>query len=100
MISTQKHHLEDVLLVHVSGPDDADDVDAQHDDHGGEDGGVFAEVAEVDGVDGHHEVRPERRQMGTKALRSVLGCFRTKEMCYLTTHSTHFIYGYMASHIW
>ena len=82
MISTQKHHLEDVLLVHVSGPDDADDVDAQHDDHGGEDGGVFAEVAElgphvaeVDGVDGHHEVRPERRQMGTEALRSVLGCF-------------------------
>ena len=23
-----------------------------------------------------------------------------KEMFYLTTHSTHFIYGYMASHIW
>ena len=23
-----------------------------------------------------------------------------KEMCYLTTHSTHFIYGYMASDIW
>ena len=22
------------------------------------------------------------------------------EMCYLTTHSTHFIYGYMASDIW
>ena len=24
---------------------------------------------------------------------------RRKEMFYLTTHSTHFIYGYMASHI-
>ena len=23
-----------------------------------------------------------------------------KEMFYLTTHSTHFIYGYMASDIW
>ena len=23
-----------------------------------------------------------------------------KEMLYLTTHSTHFIYGYMASDIW
>ena len=23
-----------------------------------------------------------------------------KEMFYLTTQSTHFIYGYMASHIW
>ena len=23
-----------------------------------------------------------------------------KEMFYLTTHSTHFIYSYMASHIW
>ena len=26
-------------------------------------------------------------------------CVR-KEMFYLTTHSTHFIYGYMASDIW
>ena len=25
---------------------------------------------------------------------------RRKEMFYLTMHSTHFIYGYMASHIW
>ena len=25
---------------------------------------------------------------------------RKKEMFYLTTHSTHFIYGYMASDIW
>ena len=24
----------------------------------------------------------------------------TKEMFYLTTHSTHFIYGYMVSDIW
>ena len=25
---------------------------------------------------------------------------REREICYLTTHSTHFIYGYMASDIW
>ena len=25
---------------------------------------------------------------------------RRKEIIYLTTHSTHFIYGYMASDIW
>ena len=25
---------------------------------------------------------------------------RKKEMFYLMTHSTHFIYGYMASYIW
>ena len=25
---------------------------------------------------------------------------KKKEMFYLTTHSTHFIYGYMASDIW
>ena len=28
------------------------------------------------------------------------GSFEGKEMFYLTTHSTHFIYGYMASDIW
>ena len=27
-------------------------------------------------------------------------CEREREMFYLTTHSTHFIYGYMASDIW
>ena len=27
-------------------------------------------------------------------------CTREREMFYLTTHSTHFIYGYMASDIW
>ena len=27
-------------------------------------------------------------------------CIHTREMFYLTTHSTHFIYGYMASDIW
>ena len=29
-----------------------------------------------------------------------LWCEREREMFYLTTHSTHFIYGYMASDIW
>ena len=32
-------------------------------------------------------------------LNDVNNCLR-KEMFYLTTHSTHFIYGYMASNIW
>ena len=32
--------------------------------------------------------------------RSCYCCKRRKEMFYLTTHSTHFIYGYMASDIW
>ena len=27
-------------------------------------------------------------------------CLREREMFYLMTHSTHFIYGYMASNIW
>ena len=31
---------------------------------------------------------------------SVIGKKKKKEMFYLTTHSTHFIYGYMASDIW
>ena len=29
-----------------------------------------------------------------------LRLYGRKEMFYLTTHSTHFIYGYMASDIW
>ena len=35
-------------------------------------------------------------------LRGMLaiGQFLEREMFYLTTHSTHFIYGYMASDIW
>ena len=40
--------------------------------------------------------------MGCSATWRWLGCHHTKarEMFYLTTHSTHFIYGYMASDIW
>ena len=30
----------------------------------------------------------------------VVAIIGRKEMFYLTTHSTHFIYGYMASNIW
>ena len=30
----------------------------------------------------------------------LLPSYREREMFYLTTHSTHFIYGYMASDIW
>ena len=38
----------------------------------------------------NHRVPPTRRDVSR----------RRKEMIYLTTHSTHFIYGYMASYIW
>ena len=37
--------------------------------------------------------------VGVKTLGQVRREGR-KEMFYLTTHSTHFIYGYMASYIW
>ena len=32
--------------------------------------------------------------------RGALAGMREREMFYLTTHSTHFIYGYMASDVW
>ena len=35
-----------------------------------------------------------------EARRLINGSKREREMFYLTTHSTHFIYGYMASDIW
>ena len=34
------------------------------------------------------------------SLPSAIDMEGRKEICYLTTHSTHFIYGYMASDIW
>ena len=40
-------------------------------------------------------------QSVTVCMKYVLGVLEgRKEMFYLTTHSTHFIYGYMASDIW
>ena len=39
----------------------------------------------------------DKRKCGTQLLK---GIKREREMFYLTTHSTHFIYGYMASYIW
>ena len=33
-------------------------------------------------------------------LSSQIASVKEKEIIYLTTHSTHFIYGYMASYIW
>ena len=33
-------------------------------------------------------------------LVRTVGEIRRKDMFYLTTHSTHFTYGYMASDIW
>ena len=36
----------------------------------------------------------------TAALKHVMFLIGRKEMFYLMTHSSHFIYGYMASDIW
>ena len=45
------------------------------------------------------QIRPRRG--GSSSLAALQGSpERRKEMFYLTTHSTHFIYGYMASVIW
>ena len=38
--------------------------------------------------------------MGKLTRDAILNGKREREMFYLTTHSTHFIYGYMASDIW
>ena len=40
-----------------------------------------------------------KTRLGGRPL-SKLTCEREREMFYLTTHSTHFIYGYMASDLW
>ena len=51
----------------------------------------------------HHErtLLPRNyRTYGTNSLIYHLIGEGRKEMFYLTTHSTHFIYGYMASGIW
>ena len=47
------------------------------------------------GKEGGKEGRKEGKEEGRKEGRK-----KKKEMFYLTTHSTHFIYGYMASDIW
>ena len=45
----------------------------------------------------HH---PTDRIAHTQSLEHWLEREREREMFYLTTHSTHYIYGYMASEIW
>ena len=42
----------------------------------------------------------ERTYIHTYICNWYMQCVREREMFYLTTHSTHFIYGYMASDIW
>ena len=49
-------------------------------------------MREGEGREGERKKKKER-----KGAREMEG---RKEMFYLTTHSTHFIYGYMASDIW
>ena len=45
--------------------------------------------------------RKERNVLNNDALKTFyLRLYGRKEMFYLKTHSTHFIYGYMASDIW
>ena len=46
--------------------------------------------------------RNKTHQYNTSVQHSTHSDFKTREreMFYLTTHSTHFIYGYMASDIW
>ena len=46
----------------------------------------------------HRVIR--RARPDNSALWAVAEWLREREMFYLTTHSTHFIYGYMASNIW
>ena len=42
---------------------------------------------------------PEMCHLFHKAV-DIFKHYKRKEVFYLTTHSTHFIYGYMASDIW
>ena len=71
------------------------------------------EVLVVDDVEKHVVGGAERRQgeadqveSTPRVLRAIMTSYLLlkgkgrKEMFYLTTHSTHFIYGYMASYIW
>ena len=44
--------------------------------------------------------RQSQRDINTKPKCLVTRTEYRKEIFYLTTHSTHFIYGYMASNIW
>ena len=46
------------------------------------------------------EGRKEIFYLTTHSTHFIYGYMREREMFYLTTHSTHFIYGYMASDIW
>ena len=49
-------------------------------------------------VTSQQRISTEHPQAGTKATPDTRE--GRKEMFYLTTHSTYFIYGYMASNIW
>ena len=42
----------------------------------------------------------EHIQNGSKTIKMLASDEGRKELFYLMTHSTHFIYGYMASDIW
>ena len=47
-----------------------------------------------------HQSRYASPRVPLKSLQSTSTFYGRKEMFYLTTHSTHFIYGYMESDIW
>ena len=48
----------------------------------------------------HHDLGEDRARARFLVRWHVCWQTREREMFYLTTHSTHFIYGYMASDIW
>ena len=48
----------------------------------------------------HHTGRFEENLVSSTSPKGLQKKEGRKEMFYLTTHSTHFIYSYMASNIW
>ena len=49
---------------------------------------------------GHIQSKLKNSRTSENILLSLVSCVRERKMFYLTTHSTHFIYGYMVSDIW
>ena len=62
-------------------------------------GGEHGEAVAVEAVAGLLAARPREARQALAAVGDQSG-EREREMFYLTMHSTHFIYGYMASDIW
>ena len=79
---------------------------------------IYSYMASVPVNEGINQLKEKGRKEGNVLFNDALNTFylrlygvthmvkdhsdseREREMFYLTTHSTNFIYGYMASHIW